>query len=81
MNDSREVLTEESFWPYRHLAFRVLVRALQDVVNPNGTSDDRESARIFLNGSNMLVHWCHVAALDPSVVVSLAGKLGGASRL
>ena len=79
MTESRDRPPEESFRPYRQLAIRVLLRALRDVVGPNGASADRESARIFLNGSSMLLHWCHVAALDPTVVASLAEKLAGTS--
>ena len=78
MSDSRGASPEESFRPYRHLAIRVLVRALRDMAN--GASADRESARIFLNGSGMLLHWCHVAALDPTVIASLAEKLARTSR-
>ena len=75
----RDTSPEESFRPYRQLAICVLVRALRDVASANGASADRESARIFLNGSSMLLHWCHVAALDPTVVTSLAEKLAGTS--
>jgi hypothetical protein len=59
---------EEAFLPYRHLALHVLARALRDLANANGSATDRESARLFLAGSPMLFHWCHVAALDPRVV-------------
>ena len=78
MSDSPSASPEESFRPYRHLAIRVLVRALRDMAN--GASADRESARIFLNGSGMLLHWCHVAALDPAWVVSRAERLGRGSQ-
>ena len=80
MRHSREAATEENFLPYRHLAIRVLTRALLDVMNADGASADRESARIFLNGSGMLLHWCQVAALNPTVIVRLAEKLDGNSR-
>ena len=80
MSHSRDASADKNFWPYRHLAIRVLVRALLDVMNPDGASADRESARIFLNGSGMLLHWCQVAALNPTVIVKLAEKLGGPSR-
>jgi hypothetical protein len=45
-------------------------------VNPDAPSEHRESARTFLNGSGMLLHWCHVAALDPTVIARLGEKLG-----
>ena len=67
---------EEALRPYRHLARRVLALALLDAANPGGSTADRESAREFLNGSRMLVHWCRVAALEPSCVVTAAEKLG-----
>jgi hypothetical protein len=66
---------DEAFQPYRHLAVRVLACAFQDLANPMGSRADRESARAFLAGSAMLVHWCRVAALDPSCVVNRAEKL------
>jgi hypothetical protein len=56
---------DETFLPYRHLAIRVLDRALQDMAGCGGTAMDRESARAFLAGSGMLRHWCRVAAVDP----------------
>lgn len=52
--------------PYRHLAVRVLVQALLDLAKPAASAADRESARVFLAGSPMLFHWCHVAAIEPS---------------
>jgi hypothetical protein len=67
----------EAFGPYRRLAFRVLMRALRDLAGPTESSTDRESARAFLAGSGMLLYWCRVAALDPSWIVSQAGKLSG----
>jgi hypothetical protein len=70
---SRQV-GDEGFHAYRHLAVRVLERAFNDLANP-ARSSDRESARVFLAGSGMLLHWCHVAALDPSCIVSHAEKL------
>jgi hypothetical protein len=73
-------VSEESFRPYRHLAIRVLARALSDLVNPHGAPADRESARVFLDRSGMLGYWCRVAALDPTAVVALAYRLGGGSR-
>lgn len=77
MRGLRHAAAEEHFCPYRHLAIRVLVRALLDAISPNGRSADRESARDFLNGSGMLLHWCRVAAIDPTVIVRMAEKLGG----
>ena len=59
---------DERLRPYRHLAIRVLARAVRDVVEPAGSPTDRESARAFLAGSDMLQHWCRVAALDPDYV-------------
>jgi hypothetical protein len=66
---------EEGFQPYRQLAVRVLARAFQDLTSPVGSQTDRESARAFLAGSAMLVHWCRVAALDPGCIVDHAEKL------
>lgn len=66
---------EASLRPYRHLAIRVLERALRDVANPGGSSANRDSARMFLAGSSMLLYWCRVAALDPSCVVKHAENL------
>jgi hypothetical protein len=59
---------EERFRPYRHLAMRVLARAVLDLVDLTASTADRESARAFLSGSVMLRHWCRVAALDPDCV-------------
>jgi hypothetical protein len=70
--------TREAFRPYRHLAVRVLARAFDDLANPDGSATDRESARAFLAGSGMLLHWCHVAALDPCCIVSRAQKVTAA---
>ena len=56
---------EEALRPYRRLAVRVLERALLDVTNATGSASDRESARVFLASSRMLVLWCQIAALDP----------------
>lgn len=66
---------DASLRPYRHLAVRVLARALLDLANPAGSPTDRESARMFLAGSGMLLHWCRVAAVDPSCVVKHAERL------
>ncbi len=68
---------DETFRPYRHLAVRVLARALQDLTNPAGLATHRESARVFFAGSSMLSHWCRVAALDPRWITDRAGKLPG----
>lgn len=78
---SRTDAAEETFRPYRHLAVRVLALALQDAVNPVGSAADRESARRFLRGSGMFVHWCRVAALDPGCVVRIADKLAPGAGL
>ena len=56
---------DEQFRPYRRLAVRVLARAVRDAMDPAGSSTHRKSARAFLTGSEMLRHWCYVAALDP----------------
>ena len=61
--------------PYRHLAVRVLARAILDLTDPAGSAADRESARVFLAGSGMLLHWCEVAAIDPSWLVQRAGRI------
>jgi hypothetical protein len=63
------------FTPYRHLAMRVLTRALRDLSNPAGKPTDRESARRFLAGSPMLFHWCRVAELDPRLFAEHAARL------
>jgi hypothetical protein len=61
-----------TFKPYRDLAVRVLTRALLDLDDPAGSAADRESARAFLAGSSMLLHWCQVAAVDASSIVKHA---------
>jgi hypothetical protein len=48
------IARDEAFIPYRHLAIRVLARALLDVSNPSGSANDREGARLFFAGSRML---------------------------
>jgi hypothetical protein len=60
--------------PYRHLALRVLTRALQDLNDPGGSATDRASARAFFAGSSMLQHWCRVAAIDPSSIAKQAAR-------
>ena len=74
------VLAEEGFRAYRHLAVRVLALAFLDVANPDGVPADRESARAFLRGSRMLLHWCRVAALDPASVIKVADQLRAGVR-
>jgi hypothetical protein len=64
---------EEALRPYRRLAVRVLERALLDMTA--GSASDRESARVFLASSRMLVLWCQIAALDPSYVVGRVRRL------
>jgi hypothetical protein len=59
---------------YRHLAVRVLARALRDLSDPAGSATDRESARRFFAGSRMLFHWCRVAELDPRWIVHRAAR-------
>ena len=66
---------EAGLRPYRHLAVRVLARALLDLANPAGSAADRESARMFLAGSCMLFHWCRVAEINPWCIVQRAEKL------
>jgi hypothetical protein len=61
------------FRPYRHLAMRVLARAVLDLGDLTASTADRESAREFLSGSVMLRHWCRVAALDPACVTERMG--------
>ena len=65
------------FTAYRHLAMRVLARALRDMSDPAGSASDRESARVFFAGSPMLFHWCRVAELDPSAVARNATRVTG----
>lgn len=66
---------DERFRPYRHLAMRVLARAVLDMMDPAGSSTDRESARAFLSGSVMLHHWCRVAALNPDRIAEGVERL------
>jgi hypothetical protein len=66
--------TDEGFRPYRYLAMRVLAQAFVDLENP-ARSSHRESARVFLAGSAMMIHWCRVASLEPLCIVSHAEKL------
>jgi hypothetical protein len=70
-----ELAGDEALRPYRRLAVRVLERALLDVTNTAGSASDRESARVFLASSPMLVLWCQIAALDPSYVVRCTQRL------
>lgn len=56
----------------RRLALRVIERALKDIVAPHCAAADRQTAREFLAGSSMLVHWCSVATLDPGRVTAWA---------
>jgi hypothetical protein len=63
----------------RRLALRVIERALKDVVAPHCTPADRQTAREFLAGSAMLVHWCSVATLDPGRVTAWAIALDPAA--
>lgn len=67
-------VVEESV-PYRRLAMRVIERALRDIARPGCGSKDRETAREFLAGSAMLLHWCRVATLDPRRVIATAATL------
>jgi hypothetical protein len=67
---------DEGLIPYRHLALRVLARALRDL-SGTASATDRESARSFLTGSPMLSHWCRVAAVDPRMVSRHAQRVTG----
>ena len=79
---SGSVACDERLLPYRHLAMRVLARAVLDVMDPAGSATDRESARAFLAGSTMLQHWCHVAALDPDCIAENLERLtAGSARM
>jgi hypothetical protein len=64
-------LAEEAV-SYRRLAMRVIERALKDLARPECGGEDRETAREFLAGSPMLLHWCRVATLDPRRVIASA---------
>jgi len=66
---------DDGLTAYRHLAMRVLARALRDLASPAGSATDRESARRFLSGSPMLSHWCQLAALDPRLVTKHAARV------
>ena len=79
--DTDGLASDEALRPYRQIAVRVLALALRDVANPGGSEADRESARAFLSGSGMLLHWCRVAAVNPNGVVTLAQKLGIRTQL
>jgi hypothetical protein len=61
--------------PHRRLAMRVIERAFKDMVAPGCGAADRETAREFLAGSAMLLHWCRVAMLDPRRVIARAMTL------
>ena len=63
----------------RRLALRVIERALKDIVAPHCAAADRQTARDFLAGSTMLVHWCSVATLDPGRVTAWATALDPAA--
>jgi|WetSurMetagenome_2_1015567.scaffolds.fasta_scaffold1083835_1 hypothetical protein len=67
---------DEGILPYRHLALRVLARALRDL-SEAATSADRDSARSFLTGSAMLTHWCQVAEIDPHMVSRHVARFTG----
>ena len=69
------IACDERLRPYRHLAMRVLARAVLDVMDPAGSATDRESARAFLAGSAMLEHWCQVAALNPDCIAENVERL------
>ena len=75
------IACDERLRPYRQLALRVLVRAVRDVMDPAGSATDRESARSFLAGSDMLQHWCRVAALDPDCIAENVERLTGSIAL
>jgi hypothetical protein len=64
----------------RRLALRVIERALKDIVAPHCAAADRQTAREFLAGSAMLVHWCSVATLDPGRVTAWAVALDPSAR-
>jgi hypothetical protein len=69
---------DDGFAPYRHLALHVLALALRDLSNPAASRTDRESARRFLTGSPMLMHWCRVAAIEPGPLTRhAAGPIAG----
>jgi len=70
----RSIACDEQLRPYRHLAIRVLARALLDVIDPGGSPNDRQSARAFLAGSIMLQHWCRLAGLDAGCVAEHAER-------
>ena len=61
---------------YRRLAARVIELAFRDLQAPACAAGDRESARTFLAGSPILLHWCQVAALDPRRVIAHARAIG-----
>lgn len=69
----------EALRPYRHLAVRVIDQALRDYANPGQPATERESAREFLAGSDMMYHWCEVAELDPGWMVACTRRLMGIS--
>jgi hypothetical protein len=60
---------------YRRLAVRVIERAFRDITAPTCAAGDRSSAREFLAGSSMLLHWCSVADIDPRYVIARASSL------
>ena len=59
----------------RHLAVRVIERAVRDLSASGASDADRESARGFLSGSPMLYRWCELANVSASWMMGRATRL------
>ena len=64
----RASVHEELLGPYRTLALRVISVAVRDLISPGHSASERQSARAFLSGSPMLIHWCSLADIDPAAI-------------
>ena len=60
---------------YRRLACSVIKLALEDLHAPGPDNANRASARTFFEKRWPLVHWCSIAAIDPTRVVRYARTL------
>jgi hypothetical protein len=58
----------EALAPYRVLASQVIALAMRDLLTRGHSSAERDSARAFLSGSQMLNHWCELADIDAAAV-------------
>jgi len=63
--------------PYRALAVRIIALAIRDLVTHEEADAEYASARAFLSGSGLLLHWCELAGIDPKVLTRVSGFAGG----